>query len=100
MSGAQVGVALNIMLVANTTLFKLVESWTTLETSIGAIARLKSLEEKTPSEGGETFCVEPPENWPSRGVVVWRNVTASYQYLLTQYNPLVLLSVVANDDQI
>lgn len=50
-SGGQVGIALNIMLVANTTLLRLVENWTTLEISLGAVARLKSLEMMTPSEG-------------------------------------------------
>lgn len=80
-SGAQVGIALNIMLVANTTLLRLVGNWTTLETSLGAIARLKSLEETTPFEGGHTGTLEPPENWPSRGNIEFKNITASYQYV-------------------
>ncbi|PQE09792.1 hypothetical protein CJF30_00010773 [Rutstroemia sp. NJR-2017a BBW] len=77
-SGAQVGIALNIMLVANTTLLKLVENWTTLEISLGAIARLKSLEEMTPAEGGEVDGLEPAELWPERGEVEFKEVTASY----------------------
>jgi ATP-binding cassette subfamily C (CFTR/MRP) protein 1 len=77
-SGAQVGIALNIMLVANTTLLKLVENWTTLEISLGAIARLKSLEESTPAEGGEVGGLEPEESWPERGEVEFKDVTASY----------------------
>ncbi|KAK8006062.1 ABC transporter [Apiospora marii] len=51
-TGAQVGIALNVMLVANSTLLKLVESWTALETSLGAVARLKALEKTVPSEKG------------------------------------------------
>ena len=78
-SGAQVGIALNIMLVANTTLLKLVESWTTLEISLGAIARLKTLEKMTPIEGGTALNLDPPIIWPSSGHVEFRNVTASYQ---------------------
>ncbi|KAF5016110.1 hypothetical protein F66182_12314, partial [Fusarium sp. NRRL 66182] len=78
-SGAQVGIALNIMLVANTTLLKLVGNWTSLEISLGAISRLKSLEETTPFEGGHTGTLEPPENWPSRGHIEFKNITASYQ---------------------
>jgi ATP-binding cassette subfamily C (CFTR/MRP) protein 1 len=77
-SGAQVGIALNIMLVANTTLLKLVENWTTLEISLGAIARLKSLEERTPAEGSEVGGLEPPESWPERGEAEFKNITASY----------------------
>jgi ATP-binding cassette subfamily C (CFTR/MRP) protein 1 len=80
-SGAQVGIALNIMLVANTTLLKLVESWTTLEISLGAIARLKTLEKMTPFEGGMASNLDPPDNWPSRGHVEFKNITASYQYV-------------------
>lgn len=78
-SGAQVGIALNIMLVANTTLLKLVENWTTLEISLGAIARLKTLGETTPVEGGVEVSLDPPDNWPSRGEVEFKNITASYK---------------------
>lgn len=80
-SGAQVGIALNIMLVANTTLLKLVESWTTLEISLGAIARLKTLENMTPLEGGMAQTVEPVASWPSKGNVEFKNITASYLYV-------------------
>ncbi|OKL59922.1 hypothetical protein UA08_04651 [Talaromyces atroroseus] len=77
-SGAQVGIALNIMLVANTTLLKFVENWTTLETSLGAVARLKTLEEITPCEGAKTENLDPPENWPPKGHIEFTNITASY----------------------
>ncbi|KAI9643325.1 hypothetical protein NHQ30_007944 [Ciborinia camelliae] len=77
-SGAQVGIALNIMLVATTTLLKLVESWTTLEISLGAIYRLRTLEKMTPFEGGMTWNLELPESWPSRGDIEIKNITASY----------------------
>ena len=36
-SGGEIGMALNIVLVANTTLLGLVESWTNLEISLGAM---------------------------------------------------------------
>ncbi|GIJ90521.1 hypothetical protein Asppvi_009478 [Aspergillus pseudoviridinutans] len=78
-SGGQVGIALNVMLVASSTLLKLVENWTTLETSLGAIARLKRLEETTAVEGGRSWNLEPPEKWPSRGHIKFKNVTASYE---------------------
>lgn len=76
-TGAQVGIALSIMLVANKTLLKLVESWTTLETSLGAISRVKTLEEMTPSEdrlSGEWQIM----NWPDRGTLELSSVTATY----------------------
>ncbi|KAA8566279.1 hypothetical protein EYC84_008879 [Monilinia fructicola] len=77
-SGAQVGIALNIMLVTNTTLLKLVQSWNTLEISLGAIARLSTLEKLTPFEGGASWNLEPPKSWPSRGDIEFKNITASY----------------------
>ena len=75
-SGGQVGVALNIMLVANSTLLKLVSNWTALEVSLGAVSRTRMLEKTTPSEWGSTADV--PEGWPSRGEVKIEGVTASY----------------------
>ncbi|KAI1809574.1 putative ABC transporter [Poronia punctata] len=76
--GGQVGIALNIMLVANTTLLKLVESYTTLENSIGAVSRLRGLEILTPEEGGDEGEGDIPEDWPSRGEIKIDNVTAGY----------------------
>jgi ATP-binding cassette subfamily C (CFTR/MRP) protein 1 len=48
MTGGQIGVALNIILLVNNTLLRLNESYTNLEISLGAIARLKETIEKTP----------------------------------------------------
>lgn len=89
-SGAQVGIALNIMLVVNTTLLKLVENWTTLETSLSAIARLKTLEDMTPFEGGMVWDLKPPEKWPSRGHIEFKNITASYQYVSCRKSLLII----------
>ncbi|KAB8305120.1 hypothetical protein EYC80_004415 [Monilinia laxa] len=77
-SGAQVGIALNIMLVANTALMKLVESWTALEISLGANARLSTLERMTPFEGSMIWNLEPAESWLSREDIEFKNITASY----------------------
>lgn len=77
-TGAAIGVSLNLILVANTTLLRLVESWTSLEISLGAISRLKSVSEDTPQESKpeENFC--PDESWPSVGAIELDNVTVSY----------------------
>lgn len=78
-TGAQVGVALNLILVANTTLLRLVESWTSLEISLGAIARLKAVATETPKEDKLWENLIPPANWPSSGTVELRNISASYK---------------------
>jgi len=70
------------MLVANSTLLRLVGSWITLERSLDAIARLKTLEETTASEDGKVLGLDPPENWPSSGHIEFTNITASYQYVV------------------
>ncbi|KAI4600075.1 hypothetical protein KJ359_001176 [Pestalotiopsis sp. 9143b] len=77
-TAAQIGMALNIVLVANTTLLGLVTSWTNMEISLGAISRLKNLEAETPKEerSGENYI--PVESWPSSGKVEFDNVTVAY----------------------
>lgn len=77
-TGGQVGVALNIVLLANTTLLRLVEYWTRLEISLGAISRLKMLETETPSENADWETLEPPSQWPHEGRIKFKNVTAAY----------------------
>ncbi|KAI0889767.1 ABC transporter [Annulohypoxylon maeteangense] len=77
-SGGQVGVALNIVLIANTTLLKLVQYWTSLEISLGAIARIKNLEDEVFPEDQPFETSVPPETWPSSGAVEFRGVTAAY----------------------
>lgn len=78
-TGGQVGVGLNVMLVTNTTLLSLVAAWTTLEVSLGAVARVKMLDKTTPQEtdGEEVF--DAPDNWPEKGGIVMRGVDAEYR---------------------
>lgn len=77
-TGGQVGMALNVILVTNTTLLSLVGAWTDLEISLGAVARLKEAETETPREDQPGECELPPSNWPSRGEIVLSGVTAAY----------------------
>ncbi|KAI2473576.1 ABC transporter [Annulohypoxylon bovei var. microspora] len=77
-SGGQVGVALNMVLIANTTLLRLVQSWTNLEISLGAIARIKGLEDEVSPEDQPSETIVPPETWPSSGAIEFRDLTAAY----------------------
>jgi len=73
-----VGLALlNVMSFGESLAFN-VRQWAALETSIGAISRLKTFAEVTPIENlaGETQPVL--ENWPTTGRVEFRNLSASY----------------------
>jgi ATP-binding cassette subfamily C (CFTR/MRP) protein 1 len=77
-SAGAIGIALNSILGFNTSLSNLVDVWTQLETSLGAIVRIKDFETKTPSENllGEDGV--PPAEWPSNGAVELRDITAQY----------------------
>ncbi|KAI1772542.1 putative ABC transporter [Hypoxylon cercidicola] len=84
-SPGQAGIALNVMLVANATLLGLVNGWTTLELNLGAMARVRSLEDTITSESkadaGENndLLSKPWESWPSRGALKITEATANYQ---------------------
>lgn len=66
-TGTGIGIALNMIIAANTTLLRLVETWTTLETSLGAVARLRSVDQDTPFEEKDCDYLEPPLHWPRKG---------------------------------
>ncbi|KAJ5633517.1 ATP-binding cassette transporter [Penicillium herquei] len=77
-TGADIGLALNLIIVANTTLLKLVQSWASLETSLGAVSRLKSVQESlsVEDEGRETS--DPGPRWPLSGDTLIDNISVSY----------------------
>ncbi|KAH0165268.1 P-loop containing nucleoside triphosphate hydrolase protein, partial [Aureobasidium melanogenum] len=58
------------------TLEMLVVAWTQLETSMGAIARMKEFIESTPEE--EQGEVSPPADWMTEGSISITNLEASY----------------------
>ncbi|CCF34126.1 ABC transporter [Colletotrichum higginsianum] len=66
------------------TLANLVEKYTLLETSIGAVARLKSFSENTPREALAGEDVVPPASWPEKALVEIKTVSASYTHLALQ----------------
>lgn len=52
--------------------------WTQLETSLGAIARIKNFEESTAVEAQEGEDEDAPDNWPPQGKIEIKNISASY----------------------
>lgn len=56
----------------------LIQWWTSLETSIGAVSRIKQFTEDVQDENlpGENQSV--PENWPAHGSVEIRSISAAY----------------------
>jgi hypothetical protein len=52
-----------------------------LETSIGAVSRVKTFTTEIRPENLSSETFVPPENWPMRGQIEFRNVSASYKYV-------------------
>ncbi|KAF4977469.1 hypothetical protein FZEAL_6033 [Fusarium zealandicum] len=72
------GVSLVQLISLSETVNMLIQFWTSIETSIGAVARIKQFAEDTGQENlpGETQ--EPPAQWPYRGAIQVGCLTASY----------------------
>lgn len=60
------------------TLAFIIRCYIQLETSIGAVSRLKTFSETTTPEDLPGEDVIPPESWPERGLVEIHNMSASY----------------------
>ncbi|KAF4964511.1 hypothetical protein FSARC_7575 [Fusarium sarcochroum] len=75
-SEGAIGLAMVNILGLNMTLKVAIDQWTTLETSLGAIARLKSFLKTTPNENKEGES-ETPDNWPEGSIEI-DGITASY----------------------
>lgn len=79
-SSAAIGLAMVNLIGFNQTLAYVIVLWTELETSLGAIARLKWFAKNTPHEAKEMETATPPSDWPSNGIIEFKNVSASYRY--------------------
>lgn len=77
-TGGQIGIALNVVLVFNAALLRLVETWSHMETSLGAISHLKNLEETTLPEDKPREDFIRVDHWPDSGCIEFRDVTVSY----------------------
>lgn len=75
------GIALVNLVSFNSSLRSIIVSWSLAETSIGAVSRVKQLEDDVKPEAlaGET--VVPTEAWPQRGSIDIMGITAAYEYV-------------------
>ena len=73
------GASLVTLVTFGTELKDLVTFYTRLETSIGAVARLRTFGEVVKGEDLDGEDVEPDENWPEKGAIEIRDVSASYE---------------------
>ncbi|KAK4063525.1 uncharacterized protein Triagg1_9402 [Trichoderma aggressivum f. europaeum] len=94
-SEAAIGLAMVNVISFNNTLAFLINSWTNLESCLGAVARLRSFLKETPKEALEAERHDPPRGWPTRGDIEFINVTSSYSHKLTPTIKNVSLTVKA-----
>jgi ABC-type multidrug transport system fused ATPase/permease subunit len=78
-SAGSIGLALLNMLTLNQSLITVIVEWTELETSLGAVARLRDMEMHTPKEAQDGETVVPESSWPEHGSVHFTNIEASYR---------------------
>lgn len=77
-SAASIGVSMIGILSFNSTLTNLIQAWTNMETSLGAVARVRSFEASIESEDERIVDeIQPPLDWPS-GRITFSNVSARY----------------------
>lgn len=77
-SASAIAISLYAVVNFNESLARLISSWTELETSLGAIARLRAFEKETPSEIDTAHPENVPVRWPSLGEIQVNDLTASY----------------------
>jgi len=79
---ALAGAGLVTLMVFGDNLTAIIRFYTQLETSIGAVSRLKSFGEKVESENRPGEDLVPPKEWPRKGEIEIKGVSASYGYVL------------------
>ncbi|RYP53067.1 hypothetical protein DL768_001844 [Monosporascus sp. mg162] len=73
------GVSLVMMMTLGHSLAGFVQFFTQLETSLGAITRIKNFEQDMPSELLPDEGADPGDQWPKDGALVFDNVSLSYK---------------------
>ena len=77
-NAGSVGAGLVTLMSLGSTLTTVIVAYTGLETSLGAITRLKSFGEETESENGSIQHAVAPHGWPMAGETKIQGVDASY----------------------
>ena len=78
-SRGAIGLSMVNIIGFNNSLSRLINSWTNMETSLGACARLRDFIRDTPEEDYSEDLPAPPKDWPSIGAIEMDSVTATYQ---------------------
>lgn len=80
-----IGLSLTTILSFSNGMSQLIDSWISLETSFGAIARLRTFLADTPTEQTPKSKV-PSESWPQHGKLELNDVSSKYKYGLSRFH--------------
>lgn len=75
------GVALISCLDYSSLLGRFIARWVTIETSLGAVARLRTFVRTTPTEEDQADAQMPPPEWPQKGQVEFKDVVVKYRFV-------------------
>ncbi|KAM3536951.1 hypothetical protein ARSEF1564_010126 [Beauveria bassiana] len=78
-SNAAVGLAMLSLMGFSGTATVYVQLWTSFETALGAVRRIKQFVMSTPQEQDALSGPSPPINWPSAGKIDFNTLTATYR---------------------
>lgn len=75
------GASLVTLITLANTMSSLMKAYTSLETSLGAVSRLRQFGKRVRGEDAEDENLPMPVDWPAQGRIELRRVSASYEYV-------------------
>ncbi|KAI4597228.1 hypothetical protein KJ359_004741 [Pestalotiopsis sp. 9143b] len=77
-TAGNVGVSLVMVMTFSTVLMRLIKMWTMMESSIGAVARVKRFATETESEERNDPSTEVAADWPTQGAIEFQSLVAAH----------------------
>jgi ATP-binding cassette subfamily C (CFTR/MRP) protein 1 len=77
-SAGNVGVSLVMVMTFGSVLMRMIKTWTMMESSIGAVARVKQFVADTEPEQKGACMAEMAQDWPTQGNVELKSLVAAY----------------------
>ena len=77
-SAGNVGVSLIMVMTFSAALTRLIKVWTMMESSIGAVSRVKRFVADTESEETSAYRVKVAQNWPTQGSIDFKSLVAAH----------------------
>lgn len=79
MNPSLLGIALVNMMELGNNMKGIILYWSILETSLGAVARIRTFSEKTPTEINPAEDITPHEGWPEQGTLELNDLAVQYE---------------------